>query len=224
MTKSRGIRPPRWPWSDDEIAWLVALYPDNPTRLVAEALGRRMPQVHGRANALGIKKSAAFLASPESGRISRGDNRSVAGRFQPGIVPWNKGVSYTPGGRSAETHFKRGNRPHSWVPIGTVVIDPGGYLKRKVRDDATRGMSRANWEFLHTALWRQHHGPIPRGHAVVFRNGDKTDIRIDNLELVTRTELMHRNSYHTNYPPEIRQCIQLRSALNRKINARSKTE
>lgn len=85
-------------------------------------------------------------------------------------------------------------------------------------------MSRANWEFLHTALWRQHHGAIPRGHAVVFRNGDKTDIRIDNLELVTRTELMRRNSYHTNYPPEIRQCIQLRGALNRKINARSKTE
>lgn len=224
MTKSRGIRPPRWPWSDDEIAWLVALYPDNHTSLVVEALGRRAPQVSSMANNLGIRKSADFLSSPDAGRIRRGDHRGAAGRFRPGIVPWNKGVSYAAGGRSAETRFKKGNLPKSWVPIGTVVEDPGGYLKRKVRDNTTRGMSRRNWEFLHVALWRKHRGAIPSGHAVVFKNGDKTDIRLDNLELITRAELMRRNSYHTNYPPEIRRVIQLRGALNRKINARSKTE
>lgn len=222
MTKSRGIRPPRWAWSDDEIAWLVALYPDNQTALVAEALGRRVAQVNSMANALRIRKSAAFLSSPEAGRILPGDNRGAAGRFQSGIVPWNKGLSYAAGGRSPETRFAKGNRPHTWAPVGTVVEDPGGYLKRKVRDGGTAGMSRANWEFVHVALWREHHGPIPRGHAVVFKNGNKRDLRIENLELVTRRELMRRNSYHTNFPPEVRRVIQLRGALIRKINHRSR--
>lgn len=34
----------RRPWTDDEIAWLVALYPDCPTRLIAETLGRAFLQ------------------------------------------------------------------------------------------------------------------------------------------------------------------------------------
>jgi len=33
---------------------------------------------------------------------------------------------------------------------------------------------------------------------------------------------MRRNSYHTRYPKEVAQLIQLKGALNRKINRRSR--
>jgi len=73
-----------------------------------------------------------------------------------------------------------------------------------------------NWVFVHRELWERHHGPIPRGHAVTFRNGDKQDIRIENLELLTHRELMLRNTVH-NLPEPLARTIQLKGAVNRKI-------
>lgn len=221
MTKSRGIRPPRQLWSEEDIAWLVALYPDIRTDMVAEALGRRLNQCHGMANKLGLKKSAEYLASPDACRLRRDDNPGIPYRFKPGIVPWNKGTHFTAGGRSAETRFKKGQRPHTWKPIGSLRTSKEGYLQRKMTDT---GYPPRDWVSLHVLLWCERHGPVPAGHKLRFRNGDKTDIRLDNLELVTDAENMRRNSYHTNYPPEIRQAIQLRGALVRKINRRKKHE
>lgn len=216
MTQRRG---PRQLWSEDDLAWLVTLWPDLKSDLVAEALGRRLTQCHGMAGKLGLKKSAEYLASPDACRLRRDDNPGADFRFKPGIVPWNTGMKgWTAGGRSAETRFKPGQKPASWKPIGSLRL-MDGYLQRKMTDT---GYPPRDWVGEHILLWQEHHGPVPAGHKLRFRNGDKTDIRIDNLELITDAENMRRNSFHTNYPPEIRQCIQLRGALIRKINKRSK--
>lgn len=222
MTKPRGIRPPRKLWSEEDIAWLVALYPDIRTDMVAEALGRRITQCYQMAATLGLRKSTAFLSSPDACRLRRRPGEQHVGAqywFPRGHAPWNKGTHFTAGGRSAETRFKKGNRPQTWKSIGSLRTSKEGYLQRKITDT---GYPPRDWVSLHVLLWREHHGPVPAGHKLRFRNGDKTDIRLDNLELVTDAENMRRNSYHTNYPPEIRQAIQLRGALIRKINKRSK--
>lgn len=216
MTQNRG---PRQVWSDDEIAWLIALWPDVKSELIAEALGRRLTQCHGMAGKLGLHKSAEYLASPDACRLRREDAPGIAYRFQPGSVPWNTGMKgWQAPGRSAETRFKKGQKPATWKPIGSSRF-MDGYLQRKMTDT---GYPPRDWVGEHILLWREHHGAVPAGHKLRFRNGDKTDIRIDNLELITDAENMRRNSFHTNYPPEIRQCIQLRGALVRKINKRSK--
>jgi hypothetical protein len=59
--------------------------------------------------------------------------------------------------------------------------------------------------------------------ALTFRDGDKTNLSIENLELITRAELMRRNSIH-NYGPEIAQLGQLKGALLRQIRRKSKNE
>lgn len=46
----------------------------------------------------------------------------------------------------------------------------------------------------HRHVWRQANGPIPRGFVVHHRNEDKTDNRLDNLELMTRAE--HARLHH----------------------------
>ena len=66
-----------------------------------------------------------------------------------------------------------------------------------------------------------HH--IPAGHALVFRDGNKRNFDIHNLELVPRAELMRRNSLHR-HGPDIARAYQLVSALNRKINRLTQQE
>ena len=219
MKQNRG---PRQVWSDDDIAWLIALWPDVKSELIAEALGRRLTQCQGMAGKLGLRKSAEYLASPDACRLRREDSPGIAYRFKPGIVPWNTGMKgWKAGGRSAETRFKPGQRPHTWKPLGSLRLSKEGYLQRKMTDT---GYPPRDWVAVHVLLWHAWHGPVPAGHKLRFRNGDKTDIRIGNLEIVTDAENMRRNSFHTNYPPEICQAIVTRAALVRKINRRKKHE
>lgn len=214
------------PWTDTEIAALVSRYPDTKTESLAAEFKRPVSSVYQKAAQLGLRKSAAYLASPDACRLRRDATpASIAARFKPGHVPANKGLR-RPGwhaGNMRATQFKRGQRPMTWVPIGTEVVDDEGYRKRKIRDDAAPGQSRFNWRYVHVLLWEQHHGLVPGGYAVGFINGDRSDLRIDNLVLLHRTDLMRRNSYH-NYPKEIALAIQLRGALIRKINRRARDE
>ena len=127
-----------------------------------------------------------------------------------------------PGNKAAETRFKAGQLPHTWKPVGSLRITDDGYLQRKVTD--TRYPPR-DWVPVHRLVWEAAHGPVPPGHVVVFKPGRHTVVEAaitpDAVELLTRGELMKRNSVH-NLPKELVELVQLRGALNRKINARSK--
>jgi hypothetical protein len=213
-------------WLPDEDARLRALYPDTATVIVARRLGRSLSSTYQRARTLALYKSKAYLASPAACRLRRGDNVGARCRFQKGHVPANKGLR-RPGfgpGRMKETQFKKGERrgvaAKLWKPIGTERISKDGYLERKINDDLPL---QRRWRAVHLLLWESVNGPLPRAHAVAFKNGDKTDIRLDNLELITRRELMARNTVH-NLPKPLAQTVQLLGALKRKINRRSRNE
>lgn len=206
-------------WRSGEVRALKRLYPMTPTAVIAERLGRTCSQVYGKAQVLGLRKSPEFYKVHLAGRLD--GVRGEGTRFKPGHKSWNKGTNFHAGGRSVETQFKAGQQPHNAQPIGAESWDATGYLKRKVRDDAPPGMSRRNWRFVHVLLWEEHNGPVPAGHVVVFVNGDRRDIRIENLELLDRRDLMKRNTLHR-YPKEIAHAMQLRGALNRQINRRTR--
>lgn len=192
---------PQRRWTPDEDAALRALYPQHSRREVARALDRTLYSIKNRVHNLGLQK------------------RLNPGRFQPGEQPWNKGTHYTAGGKSAQTRFKKGNRPHNWHPIGHTRASKEGYLERKIADT---GCTRRDYVNIHRLIWRMHGRQIPPGHVVVFRDGDKRNFDINNLQLVSRAELMRRNSVHTQYPPEVAQLVQLRGALMRQINNRTR--
>lgn len=193
-------------WTPIEDETLAGLYQTHSAGQIAAVMGRTRPAIKNRVRVLGLKK-------PEG--------HTNTGRFEHGFVPWNKGHSFDSGGRSHETRFKPGRRPHTWRPIGHERVTRDGYCERKMTDT---GVTRVDFVGLHIMLWREHHGDIPDGCAVVFRNNDKTDIRIDNLDCITRAELMRRNSYHSNYPPAVRSLIQLRGAVTRQINNRTRKD
>lgn len=224
VTKSRHINAPKQAWTAADLRALRKRYPNEPTAGIARDLGRTATTVYQKANVLGLRKSAAFLASPASGRTN--GRQGVGTRFVKGQVPPNKGLR-RPGwraGRMAETFFKKGERSgiavKLWKPICTERVSKDGYREVKVNNDLPL---QARWRAVHLVEWEKVNGRIPKGHALVFVNGDKTDIRLDNLQLLTRADLMRRNTYHR-YPQPIPQMIQLRGALNRKINRRTRDE
>lgn len=208
----------RRPWTDIEVTILRRFYPDHMTRAIADALGRTERQIYSKARALGLKKSPAYLASPKSGRTN--GNRGGATRFKEGHTPWNKGKSFRAGGRSTETQFKKGQMPSNYVPIGSTRITRDGQLERKVTDDPNLYPAR-RWVPLTRLVWEAAHGPIPPKHVVRFKPGMQTtvedEITLDRIECISLAENMRRNSLHR-YPKEIAHAIQLRGALNRRIN------
>ena len=214
------------PWSREDDALLRRIYPEMPTPQVARRLRRTLAAVYGRADKLGLNKSPAYLASPAACRLRRGDNPGAPFRFKKGHVPANKGLR-RPGwapGRMRETQFKKGVRQgvavRLYKPIGTERISKDGYLERKVNDGLPL---QARWRAVHLVLWESLHGPVPASHAVSFKNGDRRDIRPENLELIHRRVLMARNTVH-NLPQPLAQAVQLLGALRRKVNRRAKRE
>ena len=105
MTRSRGILGPRAVWTEDAIAVLVRMYPNFKTEDIATMIGHPVGGTYQKAAALGLKKSAAYLASPAACRLRRGDNVGAAHRFPKGLIPWNQGAHFVSGGRSAEPQF-----------------------------------------------------------------------------------------------------------------------
>jgi len=190
-------------WSDAEERALRRLYATHTAREIGERLGRSRIAIKNKALKLGL------------GNCVKSHN---AGCFKPGLVPWNKGTRYIAGGRSAETRFQPGDKPHTWNPVGHERVSKEGYLLRKVTDT---GVTRRDYRPVHHLVWQEAGREIPPGHALVFRDGDKRNFALGNLELVTRADLMRRNSYH-NYGPEIAATVQLRGAIMRQINKRMK--
>jgi len=201
-------------WTAQETAELKQLYPSTPTAKIAVLLQRPIHCVYNKAATLRLKKSPEYLAGPEACRLRRGDNVGARFRFRPGHVPANKGVKgWQAGGRSAETQFKPGQRGNKWVPIGSERFCDG-YLQRKTGDT---NYPPCDWQPVHALLWVERYGPIPSGYAVKFIDGDKKNIALDNLALISRGELMLLNTIHR-YPPEVKQAIRLVAKLNRTID------
>jgi hypothetical protein len=59
------------------------------------------------------------------------------------------------------------------------------------------------------------------GHAVAFKNGDKSDIRIENLECITRSESDDHGIRSRTCRKTLASAIQLLGAVQRQINKRT---
>jgi hypothetical protein len=232
MTKRRIAAEPRKPWTAAEDATLRQRVPNEPTHVVATAIGRSLPSTFARAHKLGVVKSAEYLASPAAGRTN--GRQGMGTRFVKGQTPPNKGLR-RPGwgpGRMKATQFKKGamtGRAQAlYQPIGSERVSKDGYLERKTHDalppdiskDEANRLRQRRWCAVHRIVWEEAHGPLPKGHLVAFKNGDKRDIRVDNLELVSRRDWMMRNTIH-NLPKPLKVAIRALGSVNRQIRKRA---
>lgn len=110
----------------------------------------------------------------------------LTGNFPKGNIPWNKGIKWDSGGRSHETRFKPGQMPHNHKPVGSERISKDGYVEIKVAEPKT-------WRGKHVIEWEKLHGPRPKGHKVIFADGNRRNFSPDNLILVSSAELVRMN-------------------------------
>ena len=216
----------RRPWTDDERAELARRYPNEVTADIARDMGRSIGSIHDQANKLGLKKTQEYMREIHGAHIVDAGARY---RFHAEQSPWNKGIPGSTGNHpnTKRTQFKPGRRPEeasNYQPIGTLRICKDGYLERKVSDDPAL-YPRRRWVAVHRLVWEEVNGPMPKGYVVVFKPGmastDPDMITIDRVELITRAELMRRNTRH-NLPPEINALITVKARLTRLITEREK--
>lgn len=115
---------------------------------------------------------------------NHGISTGLTGRFEKGHVPVNKGGKFP--GTGNITTFKKGNIPANKMKVGEDVITTDGYVKTKIAEPNV-------WEYKHKLIWAEAHGPIPEKHSVIFADGNKLNLSIDNLLLVSRAELLMLN-------------------------------
>lgn len=108
----------------------------------------------------------------------------LTGRFEKGITPHNKGKKFP--GTGNRTTFRKGATPHNKMKVGEDTVTTDGYVKTKIAEPDV-------WEFKHKLIWKEKNGPIPEGHSVIFADGNKLNLDIDNLLLVSKAELLMLN-------------------------------
>ncbi len=221
----------KFKWTPEADAGLRARYESETAAAIARDFGCTERALYMRAHSLGLRKSSEWARECTRQRWAQGRHEnSRKAQFRPGQEAWNKGLRGVVGVQPEcrATQFKPGEMPYNWVPVGSYRVTTSGDVERKVADDRTPGMSRRNWKPVRVLVWEAAHGPVPRGHVVRFKDGrattDPDAIAVEHLECITRAENMRRNSYHTHLPPEVARLVQLRGALNRKINNRTRKQ
>ena len=159
-------------YTDDIINFLREIAPGKTYKEIVEIFNKKYDLE------MTIKKLSSLLGRK---KIKTG----TTGCFRKGFIPWNKGKKGYMGAN--KTSFKKGNKPKNWRPVGSERINDEGYTLIKVSNEG--GMLK-RWALKHRVVWEQHHKKkIPKGSVIIFADGNKNNLNIENLICVTRNEL-----------------------------------
>jgi hypothetical protein len=189
-------------WTKKETEEFIQLYPTTMAKDLAKRFNCSITQIYHKQQNTGVNKSTDFLHDYYKANFKG----HPATQFKKGMTSWNKGTKGLQiGGK--ETQFKKGQTPHNTKPIGFRSYRDG-YLVERVEK---------GFEFVHKLIWKQHHGEIPMGMFVVFKDRNKNNICIENLEIIDRVEHIRRNHIQ-NLPPELKEVVHIKKSITRKIN------
>lgn len=204
-------------WSKEECDIMRLHYPHSSMKEMMKLLpGRSEIAINSRAFILSLKKTKEYIKTMES-----------AGRFKKGMIPHSKGkkreeyMSAAGIEKCKLTQFKKGNKSHRYLPVGTEM-EVSGYMYVKVAD--TPNVRKCdNWKLKHRLLWESVNGEIPEGHNIQFKDGNPKNIVIENLYMISRREQMKANSYK-NLPDDAQRLLYAVRILTRQINKMEKNE
>ena len=194
-----------WHWT--QIDTIRTHYPHRTAYQIGAILGLPEGVIYRKAIQMKLKKAPGYY---QSDAYKRCMSKEGKGCFKPGQIPPNKGKTMSDEVRAkcSVSWFKKGNEPHNTKHDGYERISKDGYRERRV--------SKGRFKLVHRIVWEEANGAIPDGFAVVFRDSNKLNCALENLELISREQLMLRNTIH-NYPEDIKDVIRVISKLNKTI-------
>ncbi len=160
-------------WTEEELNYLKHITP-----------GHHHKEIHELVN----KKFGLNLTLDQiKGTIKRHNLKTgFTGQFKKGNKPHNKGLKGICAKGCEKTWFKKGITPINHRPIGSERVSVDGYTEVKVSEPN-------KWRLKHQLVYESSKGKIPKGYAVIFGDGDKSNFDIDNLILVSRHQLLTLN-------------------------------
>jgi hypothetical protein len=136
----------------------------------------------------------AFGTSYTTGQIDAYYNNhkvssGLTGRFEKGCVSHNKGKKGYCAPGCEKGWFQKGHDNGKTKPVGSERIDcKDGYVLIKTAD------SKA-YRPKHKVIWEAAYGPVPPGHIITFIDGDKLNVDLSNLRLITMAENAIMNKF-----------------------------
>lgn len=195
----------------EEDVYIKANYLSLPVKTMGRHLNRSGLFVSTRLRQLGLSIPNELI-----------EKRKRESRFQLGNVSYNKDkkldeIMSPEGLASSKFHrFKKGNTPHNIAEAdGVIRIRKSG----SGRKSKWIRIKEGEWQQLHYKIWEEKHGKIEDGKVIWFKDNNSLNCDIDNMELITRQELMNRNIHQ--YPLELRASMQklgkLKKLLKQKL-------
>lgn len=203
-------------WLEQEREIINEMYANNYTETICKRLNRSYGSVSSQAYLMGLKKSVEFkkMELERQGNLLK--ENGVASRFLKGNISNNKGKKMPTDvyERCKATMFKKGQSPHNsysnWDEV--LRIDKTGrqYFMIKLPTEI-------KLKPKHIWLWETKNIKVTKGFNVVFKDGNPLNCTLENLECISNSELMQRNTINR-FPPELKSTIRLVNKLKRTIN------
>jgi hypothetical protein len=180
-------------WTQEQIDFLRHNYPKMPISELTDSFNNKF--------CVSLSKERI------KGAMSRHKIRSGRnGCFSKGQTPWNLGKTGYMGANA--TSFKRGNVPHNKRHLWAERLGKDGYIEMNVPETNPYTGYPMRYKHKHRWLWECENGPVPKGHAVIFKDGNIRNFNSENLILVSRTELLIMNLHgYKNMPDEIKPTV-----------------
>ena len=111
------------------------------------------------------------------------------GCFKKGQVPMNKGKKMSPEvyEKVKHTMFHKGHTPVNHRPVGSERINVDGYTEIKVAEPN-------KWRLKQRLVYEEYYGvTLTSNDVIIFLDGDKQNLDINNLYKMTRAALVRYN-------------------------------
>lgn len=175
-------------WTEEVIQFMVENYKGKDNIELAELLNKKFNLNTNGDRVCNVK---ANLKRRKGIDLTTGINR---GCIKKGNVPFNKGKKWDEyltkeqQEKSKQTCFKKGNIPSNYRKVGEERITVDGYTEIKIRDPN-------KWQLKHRWLYEKKYGKIPEGYNLIFLDGNRKNISLSNLKLVSKAQDLIMNNH-----------------------------
>lgn len=185
-------------YADEHLVFLKK-YESMPRKELCEKFNAKF---NTKVSALAIKQKCRKigLSCPNSGRFKKGD------------IPANKGKKGLMG--TNRTSFKPGNSPANTKKVGQITYraDKLNHTYAWIKIAEPR-----EWKMLHVHIWEQANGRVPKGKCVIFKDKNTLNLQLENLMLVSRSELARLNQKYAHIGGELKETALQIIKINQRV-------